>query len=169
MKTGKKGKLALGVAAVIVSLAELTLAVGLHFSYKEMQHERLTYSQWYDGALASFFDILLLFIVSTALCAGLWYFFIRRPRPLSPEKIKSRKRVLPFLCAALGGTAIWFTVKSFLAYGELLYAQEQVFEGIPGYILAYNAARLPALLAVLGLIIALIALVSARKNETKTL
>ena len=63
----KKYRIIKAVLAALLTLAEVFIAGAMISAYGEMCHERLTYSQWYEGSVQSFYRSIVLFLVNNLI------------------------------------------------------------------------------------------------------
>ncbi len=132
------------ILAILLTLLTLLSFSALWYSYQEMRHEGLTYSQWYEGSIAGFYSCQFITVLIVSLAAAAWIVFFRKPnRQLSPGTQRFLKiaffGLIPVACALL--------VLTYVSRGELKAAQEACVEGLPLYIKTFGKYRVAALLA----------------------
>lgn len=164
----KKGRLItvlLFAAAVAMTLlAQLHLGA-LWYAYRDMRHEGLTYSQWYEGSISGYYGILMLTIVAVQLAAAVWFAFVRRvrgPRVHAKKPVKTgAAKAVCAVFAVLAAAALWRMIDRQNAYA---YALTQNHDAYAGYIKWIGQARIAALLAGEGFALSLLRLLRLRRQ-----
>ena len=118
----------------------------LHYAAKEMRHEALTYSQWYEGTIYGYYGWLLIVAALAGIALGCWAGWLLTARPL-PAPGKRGRTVLGILCAVFLLLTVFFVFRSFVSHGEIRRATETNVECLAPYIEAYGQNRLWALLS----------------------
>ena len=141
----KRIKTAALILAILFTILALLSFGALWYSYRDMQHEGLTYSQWYEGSVAAFYSCQLMTVLIVSLAAAAWIVFFRKPeqRQLSPGK----RRFLRIAFFALIPIACALVILTIVSGNEMKAAQEAYAEGLPAYIKAYGKYRVAALLS----------------------
>lgn len=141
----KRIKTAALILAVLLTLLTAGSVFALRYTYGEMRHEGLTYSQWYEGSVAGFYSCQFFAVLTAGLTAAAWYLFFRKPerRELSP----GRKRLLKILLCILIPAALGLVILALVSRGEMKAAQAAYAEGLAAYISAYGKYRVAALLS----------------------
>ncbi len=131
--------------AILFTLLALLSLGALWYSYREMRHEGLTYSQWYEGSIAGFYSCQLITVLIISLAAAAWAVFFRKPeqRQLSPGK----RRFLKIAFFALIPIACALVILTVISGKEMKAAQEAYAEGLPAYIKTFGKYRVAALLS----------------------
>ena len=144
-KKQKRIKTTALVLAVLFTLLAFLSFGALWYSYREMQHEGLTYSQWYEGSISGFYSCQLITVLILSLAAAAWIVFFRKPerRQLSPGK----RRFLKIAFFALIPVACALVVLTLVSRNEMKAAQAAYAEGLPAYVKAYGKYRVAALLS----------------------
>ena len=132
------------ILAILFTLLTLISFGALWYSYQEMLHEGLTYSQWYEGSIAGFYSCQFITVLIVSLAAAAWIIFLRKPnRHLSPGMRRFLK--IAFLGLILIACALF--ILTFISGREMKAAQEAYADGLPAYIKAYGKYRVAALLS----------------------
>lgn len=132
------------ILAIFFTLLTLLSFGALCYSYQEMRHEGLTYSQWYEGSIEGFYSCQLFTVLIVSLTAVTWIVFFRKPEQrLSPEK----RRLLKTTFFSLIPVAFALVVLTLISRKEMKAAQNAYAEGLPTYIKAYGQYRVAALLS----------------------
>ncbi len=141
----KRIKTAALILAILFTILALLSFGALWYSYRDMQHEGLTYSQWYEGSVAGFYSCQLITVLVVSLAAAAWIFFFRKPeqRQLSPGK----RRFLRIAFFALIPVACALVILTIVSGKDMKAAQEAYAEGLPAYIKTYGKYRVAALLS----------------------
>ncbi len=143
-KKQKRIKTAALVLAILFTLLSLLSFGALWYSYRDMLHESLSYSQWYEGSIAGFYSCQFMTVLIVSLAATAWTVFFRKPdRQLSPGK----KRFLRIAFFALIPITCALVILTFVSGNDLKAAQEACAEGLPGSIKACGQYRVAALLS----------------------
>lgn len=155
MKKNRIGK-ALHWAAAILMTGRSVLYIGAtEYAYREMRHEGLTYSQWYEGAIDGFYGMLMLAIPAVSLCAVVWYFLLRKRRTQPVQRSRMKKNVSRALaCAFAVLTAVLFAAALKDKAGIARAAAENA-ECLAPYIESYGQSRVAALLSLEALLLSL--------------
>ena len=72
----KKARAIKAALAVLMTLAELLFAGAMLSAYREMCHEGLTYSQWYEGSIQGFYSSVAWFLGVTLPFIAAWIVLI---------------------------------------------------------------------------------------------
>ena len=133
------------ILAILFTLLTLLSFGALWYSYQDMQHEGLTYSQWYEGSIAGFYSSQFMTVLILSLAVTAWIVFFRKPgtRQLSPGK----KRFLKIALFALIPITCALVILTFISGRDMKAAQEALAEDLPAYIRAYGQYRVAALLS----------------------
>ncbi len=133
------------ILAVLFTLLTLLSFGALWYSYRDMRHEGLTYSQWYEGSIMGFYSCQLITVLIASLAAAAWAVFFRKPEQqrLSPGK----RRFLKITFFALIPVACALVILTIVSGKEMKAAQDAYAEGLPAYIKAYGQYRVAALLS----------------------
>ena len=146
-------------AFMLLSVSALTYAV------RDMRHEGLTYSQWYEGSIRAYYLWLSVFLMNMGLCIAAWITALRRLRPHESKRDWMARRrafhVMALLSAALGGV---FAYSAFRRNVDMLNAAGQV-EALAPYIHAYESRRVCTLLSLEGFFFSLFGLVRSRSPK----
>lgn len=144
-KKQKRIKTAALILAILFTLLTLLSFGALWYSYRDMRHEGLTYSQWYEGSIAGFYSCQLITVLIVSLTAAAWIVFFRKSeqRQLSPGK----RRFLKIAFFALIPIACALVILTFVSKNEMKAAQAAYAEDLPAYIKTYGKYRVAALLS----------------------
>ena len=143
--SGKK-KLWPVAGAAAATLLLIVAAVILSQAWREMHHEGLTYSQWYEGTIYVYYRWLLIVAALAGIALGCWIGWVFTARPLPAPGIRG-KTALKILCAIFLLFTVFFVFRSFVSHGEIRRATETNVECLAPYIEAYGQNRLWALLS----------------------
>ena len=144
--SGKK-KLWQVAGAAAATLLLIVAAVILSQALREMHHEGLTYSQWYEGSIYGYYYALLLMIAA----AGIWLAAclhalgvsaIRKVRGEPWRKVLGAMGIF-FSCLALG-----MIVLAVIRHGNIQRAVAENAEGVAGNIRMYGKSLVAALVSV---------------------
>lgn len=142
--------------ALIVALMLTTLtALGLLASAREMIHEGLTYSQWYEGAIAGFFGALQVLIGCSGaviLILMLWI-YSKRPRDDTDRALPLKTVICGTLALITCGLVLWTVV----SHRTLNEAAASGVESLAPYIKTFGLSRSAAQAALEATVIAGIA------------
>ena len=146
MKNGKTKRVIFLVLFVLFTLLTGLSILALHYAAKEMNHEGLTYSQWYEGTIYGYYGWLLVFIALAGIALGCWigWFFAARPLPALGKRSRT---MLWILCAVFLLLTLFFVFRSFASHGEIQRAAEVNVDSLAPYIESYGRNRLWALLS----------------------
>lgn len=144
-KKQKRIKTAALILAILFTLLSLLSFGALWYTYRDMLHESLSYSQWYEGSISGFYSCQFMTILIVSLAAVAWTVFFRKPgrRQLSPGK----KRFLRIAFFALIPITCALVILTLISGNDLKAAQEACAESLPGSIKAYGQYRVSTLLS----------------------
>ena len=146
MKNAKTKRGIFLVLSVLFTLLTCLSVFALHYAAEEMNHEGLTYSQWYEGTIYVYYGWLLIVAALAGIALGCWAGWVLTTRPL-PAPGKRGKTALGILCAVFLMLTVFFVFRSFASHGEIGRAAETNVECLAPYIEAYGQNRLWALLS----------------------
>ena len=93
------------VFSVLATVLEAFSLFAVLLSAREMKHEGLTYSQWYEGSIYSFYFWLIVAVICSGLFLAAWYMLLFRKRKqdaANPDgKSKYARKLLLITFAAL--------------------------------------------------------------------
>ncbi len=140
MPAKKKWKIA---AAVIMTMLEALSVAALCYAVRDMRHEGLTYSQWYEASIYGFYGCLLITAAVTGLMIASWVFLLRKEK----GNRANRKRVYGILTTVFFFLAAAFLILAAVRHGEIGRAAADNVECLEPYIRAYGNSLVCALLA----------------------
>ena len=150
--------------AIAAALALTALSLLCLFdAVREMIHERLTYSQWYEGTIYGYYGWLLIVAALAGIALGCWIGWLFAARPL-PAPGKRGRTVLGILCAVFLLLTVFFVFRSFASHGEIRQAAEANVECLAPYIEAYVQNRLWALLSLEAAVFSLLPAVKGKRE-----
>ena len=153
-------------ALTVLSTLVFALSIGvLDYSLKEMRHERLTYSQWYEGSVNSVYSSVMLVIVAFSLCAAAWFFLFHKKKQGKDKS--ARRRVSLIFLLVFGLMSALFVVVAVGKYRELEMARERVEEVLLYYIHQFGKYRLLSLLSIEGAVVSLVSFLTERKQNLR--
>ena len=148
--------------SVFFTLLVFLSALGLGYAAKEMNHEGLTYSQWYESTIYGYYGWLLIFIALAGIALGCWigWFFAARPLPALGKR---GRMVLGILCAVFLLCTLFFVFLSFASHGEIQRVAEVNVDSLAPYIEAYGQNRLWALLSLEAAVFSILPAVQGKR------
>ena len=160
MEKKKTKKAVLICLAILLTALTAFSGLGLASAVKEMRHEGLTYSQWYEGSVNGYYACLLVLILCVCLTAAAWIaVFKNPPRSVSRSGLTFLKAcVCVFAIAACA-----FTFLAFWARAEWRQAAEMNVEGLTYYIRVFWRYRIGAMLSIFGCLTAVYQWLRRRK------
>ena len=163
MKNAKTKRTILLLLSVFFTLLVFFAALGLGYAAKEMHHEALTYSQWYEGTIYGYYGWLLIFIALAGIALGCWigWFFAARPLPALGKRGRT---VLKVLCAIFQLCMLFFVFRSFASHGKIQRAAEVNADSLAPYIESYGQNRLWALLSLEAAVFSLLPAVKGKRE-----
>ena len=162
MKNAKTKRGIFLVLSVLFTLLTGLSVFALHYAAKEMHHEGLTYSQWYEGTIYGYYGWLLIFIALAGIALGCWAGWVLTTRPL-PAPGKRGRTALKILCAIFLLFTVFFVFRSFASHGEIRRATETNVECLAPYIEAYGQNRLWALLSLEAAVFSLLGVIKGKR------
>ena len=163
MKNAKTRRTIFLLLSVFFTLLVFLSALGLGYAAKEMNHEALTYSQWYEGTIYGYYGWLLIVAALAGIALGCWIGWLFTARPL-PAPGKRARTVLGILCAVYLLLTVFFVFRSFASHGEIRQAAEANVECLAPYIEAYGQNRLWALLSLEAAVFSLLPAVKGKRE-----
>lgn len=136
-----KKQIFLFFCVITMTLLEIGSICALVYSAHEMNHEALTYSQWYEGCIYGFYGCLLAFIAVTGLFLTVWIILICRLKKNSPEKKLPGKRLSSGLFAVFTILTVIFVLLTIVRHRELESATQENVECLAPYIKAYGNSQ----------------------------
>ncbi len=136
-----KKRICLFSGVITMTLLEIGSICALVYSAREMNHEALTYSQWYEGCIYGFYRCLLAFIAATGLFLTVWIILICRLKKSSLKKKTSRKRFSSVLFAVFTVLTVVFVLLTIVRHRELESATQENVECLAPYIKAYGNSQ----------------------------
>ncbi|MBR5109411.1 MAG: hypothetical protein IK099_04380 [Clostridia bacterium] len=162
-----KKRIWVAVAAVFTAILETALIGGLVYNIREMNHEALTYSQWYEGSIYGVYSSLLVVIAVTGLLLAAWVALFRSFRKKSGRKTRVGKRLPGILFAVFTLLTAAFILLSAVRHGEIGRAEEEKVECLAPYIKAFGNCLVFSLLSFEAAAASLIALLKRNKAAEK--
>lgn len=131
--------------SILFTLLAILAAFGLSYAAREMAHEGLTYSQWYEGTISTYYGWLRILTAVIGLCLCCWcgFVFSVRPFPRLKKGARITLKIIFILCLLL---TCLFVFRSFSSHAYL-QAMEAQAESLAPYIETYGQNRLWALIA----------------------
>ena len=148
--------------SIFFTLLVFLSALGLGYAAKEMNHERLTYSQWYEGTIYVYYGWLLIVAALAGIALGCWAGWVLTTRPL-PAPGKRGRTVLGILCAVFLLCTLFFVFRSFASHGEIQRVAEVNVDSLAPYIEAYGQNRLWALLSLEAAVFSILPAVQGKR------
>lgn len=130
--------------AILATVLLLLGMLALSQSAREMRHEGLTYSQWYEDSIYGFYTCMMVVVACTGLCAALWIVWARAGRAWLANARPGPMKVGPAICVAL---TILLTAWAIVRRGMIHQAASEGAEALEPYIRAYGNTRVLALIA----------------------
>lgn len=152
------------IAAIAATALTALAALGLAVSAREMIHEGLTYSQWYEGAIAGFYNVLQALIGCSGAAIILWMLWRYSKRP----RVDTREIALvkAGICGALALIACGLVLWAVVSRRALNEAAASGVESLAPYIKTFGLSRSAAQAALEATLIAGIARLMRKPFKT---
>ncbi len=135
------------IIIIMTAILEVCSVSALAFAIREMNHEGLTYSQWYEGSIYGFYSSLLVTIVTTSLFLASWIPLLRGRRARDAGKAAAWTRALKTLSIAFAILTVAFAVLASVRYSAIGTAERENVECLEPYIRSYGNSLVYALLS----------------------
>lgn len=147
------------IAAVVLTTVLETASIGgLVYATREMNHEALTYSQWYEGSIYGFYNVILAVIAMTGLFLAAWFTLLRSFRKESGKKARVGKRSLGILSAVFTLLTAVFILLAAVRHGEISKEAGENVECLAPYIKAFGNCLVFSLVSFEAAVASLLAL-----------
>ena len=144
----RMGRMLLLLLVIVLTAMEILWAASLWYAHREMMHELRRDSQWVEGAVNGYYDVLGLTILHTEALAAAWWLWIRGLRKRKgPEDVEKRVRPHGWLCVVLALVAVACVLLAIAAYADFEASLPNIDGGL-GYFL--GDARQPQIIALLA-------------------
>ncbi len=135
------------IIAIITTMSEVCVLSALLFSIREMNHEGLTYSQWYEGSIYGFYSCLLVTIVTTSLFLASWISLFRGGKAKNVSKAAAWTQALKTVSIAFAILTAAFVILAAVRYNAIETAAKENVECLEPYIRSYGNSLVYALLS----------------------
>ena len=128
----KKRKMVV-IITIITTVLEMCALSALLFSIREMNHEGLTYSQWYEGSIYGFYSCLLVMIVTTSLFLASWIPLFRGGKARNASKAAAWTQALKTVSVAFAILTVAFAILAAVRYSAIGVAERENAECLEPY------------------------------------
>lgn len=144
-ETNRGKRIAAVLAACAATVLEVAVICVLTASWREMHHEGLTYSQWYEDSIYGFYSMLRIALVITGIWAAACLHMLSVFRGRSWAFPERGRRICAVLCAVFAVLSAAMLVLALIRQGAVRQAVAERAEMLEGYIRAYGGSLTAAL------------------------